>query len=49
MPLDFEQLIPSIPFILEGLKVTLKIVALSGVLGFTFGILLALCKISSIK
>ncbi|MCC5800283.1 amino acid ABC transporter permease [Rossellomorea vietnamensis] len=49
MPLDFEQLIPSIPFIMEGLKVTLKIVALAGVLGFLFGILLALCKISSIK
>ncbi|MBV6683715.1 amino acid ABC transporter permease [Rossellomorea sp. RS05] len=49
MPLDFAQLTPSIPFILEGLKVTLKIVAIAAVLGFIFGILLALLKISRIK
>ncbi|GLI84465.1 amino acid ABC transporter permease [Rossellomorea marisflavi] len=49
MPLDFAQLTPSIPFILEGLKVTLKIVAIAAVLGFLFGILLALLKISRIK
>lgn len=49
MPLDFAQLMPSISFILEGLKVTLKIVAIAAVLGFLFGILLALLKISRIK
>ncbi|MCA1054750.1 amino acid ABC transporter permease [Rossellomorea aquimaris] len=49
MKLDFAQLLPSIPFILEGLKVTLLIVGAAGVLGFLFGIILSLLKISSIK
>ncbi|WP_175991109.1 amino acid ABC transporter permease [Bacillus sp. Marseille-Q1617] len=49
MKLDFAQLLPSIPFILEGLKVTLMIVGASGILGFIFGIVLSLFKISSVK
>ncbi|XXM73815.1 amino acid ABC transporter permease [Lysinibacillus sphaericus] len=49
MNLDFAQLLPSIPFILEGLKVTLMIVGAAGILGFLFGIILSLFKISSVK
>ncbi|WP_251551295.1 amino acid ABC transporter permease [Neobacillus muris] len=49
MNLDFTQFIPSLPYILKGVIVTLKIVILAGVLGFIFGIILSLFKISSIK
>jgi arginine/lysine/histidine transport system permease protein len=49
MKLDFAQLLPSIPFILEGLKVTLMIVGAAGILGFLFGIILSLFKISPFK
>nr|WP_220129054.1 amino acid ABC transporter permease [Anoxybacillus calidus] len=47
--LNFSQFIPSIPFILEGVLVTLKIVALAALLGFALGIILALFKIGRIK
>jgi arginine/lysine/histidine transport system permease protein len=47
--LNFSQFVPSIPFILEGVLVTLKIVALAALLGFAFGIILALFKIGRIK
>ncbi|WP_181535484.1 ABC transporter permease subunit [[Anoxybacillus] calidus] len=49
MNLNFSQFIPSIPFILEGVLVTLKIVALAALLGFALGIILALFKIGRIK
>ncbi|MFD1736371.1 amino acid ABC transporter permease [Bacillus salitolerans] len=50
MNLDFSQnLVPSIPFILKGIWVTLGIVALAALLGFILGIILALCKISRVK
>ncbi len=49
MDLDFMQIIPSVPYILKGILVTLKIVIIAGVLGFVFGIILSLFKISSIK
>ncbi|MBO9129744.1 amino acid ABC transporter permease [Bacillus sp. 165] len=49
MNLDFSQIVPSMPYILVGLKVTLQIVAVSALLGFTLGTLLALLKISRIK
>ncbi|GHI01053.1 amino acid ABC transporter permease [Neobacillus kokaensis] len=49
MELDFMQFIPSLPYILKGILVTLKIVALAAVLGFVFGIILSLFKISNIK
>jgi arginine/lysine/histidine transport system permease protein len=49
MNLDFMQFIPSLPYILKGITVTLKIVILAGILGFIFGIILSLFKISSIK
>lgn len=45
--LDFERILPSIPYILGGVKVTLAFTAISLSLGFVFGALLALCKISS--
>ncbi|GLF81882.1 MULTISPECIES: amino acid ABC transporter permease [Bacillus] len=46
---DFKDVIPQMPFILEGLKVTLSIVLVSLLLGFILGILLTLCKISVFK
>ncbi|WP_316570036.1 amino acid ABC transporter permease [Neobacillus sp. YIM B06451] len=49
MELDFGQIVPSIPYILEGILVTLRIVLIAGILGFAFGIVLSLFKISSIK
>ncbi|AZU63245.1 amino acid ABC transporter permease [Neobacillus mesonae] len=49
MDLDFMQFIPSIPYILKGILVTLKIVVLAAVLGFVFGVILSLFKISKIK
>ncbi|AMM97818.1 amino acid ABC transporter permease [Bacillus pumilus] len=47
--LDFKDVIPQMPFILEGLKVTLSIVVVSLFLGFILGVLLTLCKISVFK
>jgi arginine/lysine/histidine transport system permease protein len=49
MNLDFAQFIPSMPYILKGIGVTLQIVLLAGLLGFALGIILALFKISSLK
>ncbi|MEH6979772.1 amino acid ABC transporter permease, partial [Bacillus pseudomycoides] len=39
----------SIPYILKGLEVTLKIVAVSALVGFILGTLLALCKIARVR
>ncbi|NWQ39922.1 amino acid ABC transporter permease [Bacillus sp. EB106-08-02-XG196] len=49
MNLDFGQFIPSMPYILEGIFVTLKIVILAGIIGFILGIILSLFKISKYK
>ena len=49
MNFDFSSVLPSLPFILEGIKVTLKIVSLAAILGFILGIILSLFKISTIK
>jgi arginine/lysine/histidine transport system permease protein len=49
MNLDFSSVLPSFPFILEGVKVTLEIAFLAGLLGFVMGIILSLFKISNIK
>jgi arginine/lysine/histidine transport system permease protein len=49
MNLDFSSVLPSFPFILEGIKVTLEIAFLAGLLGFVMGIILSLFKISNIK
>lgn len=46
MNLDFGQIVPYIPFILQGIKVTLLVTLLSVVLGFLWGSVLALIKIS---
>ena len=46
MRLDFSQLTPHIPFILEGIIVTLKFVSVSILIGLVLGTLLSLCKIS---
>ncbi|MCM3597116.1 amino acid ABC transporter permease [Metabacillus idriensis] len=49
MNLDFPAIAPSIPFILQGIPVTLKIVGLSALIGFILAVILALLKISRIK
>jgi polar amino acid transport system permease protein len=49
MNLDFPAIAPSIPFILQGIPVTLKIVGLSALIGFVLAVILALFKISRIK
>ncbi|MFD2044318.1 amino acid ABC transporter permease [Ornithinibacillus salinisoli] len=46
MNLDFSQIVPYIPFILEGIWATLKFVSVSIVVGLALGTLLALCKIT---
>ncbi|MBT2684450.1 amino acid ABC transporter permease [Bacillus sp. ISL-37] len=49
MNLDFTAILPSLPYILKGIGVTLKIVIVAGLLGFAFGIVLAIFKISKSK
>ncbi|SHS84604.1 polar amino acid ABC transporter inner membrane subunit [Mycobacteroides abscessus subsp. abscessus] len=49
MNLDFSQIVPYIPFILEGIWVTLQFVIISIIFGFILGTALALCKISKMK
>ncbi|CAM5787527.1 MULTISPECIES: amino acid ABC transporter permease [Brevibacillus] len=49
MSLDFAQIVPYIPFIVNGIKVTLQVTLLSVVFGFIWGSLLALIKISNIR
>ena len=46
---DFSSVVPSIPYILEGIGVTLQIVIFATIIGLVLGILLALCKIGTIK
>ncbi|GAA0442206.1 amino acid ABC transporter permease [Virgibacillus sp. AGTR] len=48
MNLDFSQIVPYIPFILEGIWATLKFVSVSIVIGFILGTVLSLCKITNI-
>jgi polar amino acid transport system permease protein len=47
--LDFSAITGSMDYILAGVKVTLQVVSLAGILGFIIGTLLALCKIGRIK
>lgn len=49
MNLDFSQIIPYIPFMLEGIWVTLKFVFFAIILGSILGTVLALFKIGSAK
>ena len=48
MHLDFEKIWPSIPYILEGIPVTLAYTGVSVCLGFIWGALLAFCKVGHI-
>jgi polar amino acid transport system permease protein len=48
MNLDFSQIVPYIPFMLEGIWVTLKFVSMSILVGFILGTILALCKITKL-
>jgi His/Glu/Gln/Arg/opine family amino acid ABC transporter permease subunit len=48
MLLDFERIWPSVPYILEGIPVTLAYTGVSVCLGFIWGTLLAFCKVSHI-
>lgn len=45
---DFSQIVPSIPYILKGIGVTIQIVLFATIIGLVLGILLALCKIGKI-
>ncbi|MEK3937623.1 amino acid ABC transporter permease [Sporosarcina sp. FSL W7-1349] len=49
MSLDFTQITSSIPYILQGIGVTLKIVGVAALIGFFLGTLLAICKIGKVK
>ncbi|MGM7681485.1 amino acid ABC transporter permease [Cytobacillus sp. Hm23] len=49
MDLDFGQIVPSMPFILKGIIVTLQIVISSAVIGFILGIIISLMKIGRLK
>ncbi|MFJ8235469.1 amino acid ABC transporter permease [Ureibacillus sp. NPDC094379] len=49
MMFDFTSVVPSIPYIIEGIGITLQIVISATIIGLLLGILLALCKIGSIK
>ncbi len=48
MDLDFDQIIPRIPFILRGVLVTLQFTLLSVIFGFAWGTVLSLLKISRV-
>lgn len=47
--LDFERIWPSIPYILDGVQVTLAYTGISLCLGFVWGTLLAFCKVGHLK
>lgn len=49
MDLDFAQIVPSIPFILDGIWVTLKFVTVSAIIGFILGVILSIFKISKLS
>ena len=47
--LSFAKIAPSIPYIVRGILVTLQFTAISAVLGFLWGVVLSLFKISTFK
>ncbi|MEK5061196.1 amino acid ABC transporter permease [Paenibacillus shunpengii] len=49
MDLQFDRIIPSLPYLLQGIGVTIKFSLLSILFGFIGGTVLSLLKISSIK
>jgi arginine/lysine/histidine transport system permease protein len=48
LSLDFTKILPSIPFILQGIWVTLRFTLLSAFFGFTWGTVLSLLKITGV-
>lgn len=49
MLLDFERIWPSVPYILEGVPVTLSFTGVSLLLGFIWGTMLAFCKVGHFR
>jgi arginine/lysine/histidine transport system permease protein len=49
MNLDFSQIVPSIPFMLNGIWVTLLFAFVSGIVGLILGTVLSIFKISQVK
>ncbi len=49
MHLQFQQILPDIPYLLFGILVTLKFTFLSAICGFVWGAILSLLKISKFK
>lgn len=47
--LDFSKVVPNIPFILQGVIVTLSFTLVSALIGFTWGTILSIFKISNFK
>lgn len=47
--LDFSRIVPNIPFILQGIWVTLAFTVVSAFIGFSWGTVLSIFKISNIK
>ena len=45
---NFDLVVPSIPYILQGIGVTLQIVFSAAIIGIILGVLLSLCKIGKI-
>lgn len=49
MEFDWSQIIPNLPFILDGLLLSLKITAIAVIFGIIWGTILAVMRLSSIK
>jgi His/Glu/Gln/Arg/opine family amino acid ABC transporter permease subunit len=47
--LDFSKIVPNIPFILQGIWVTLAFTLVSALIGFAWGTILSIFKISNFK
>jgi arginine/lysine/histidine transport system permease protein len=47
--LDFGKIVPNIPFILQGIGVTLAFTLVSALIGFAWGTILSIFKISNIR
>ncbi|NJR65419.1 MAG: amino acid ABC transporter permease [Leptolyngbyaceae cyanobacterium CRU_2_3] len=49
LTLDFSKIVPNVPFILQGIWVTLAFTLVSAIIGFSWGTVLSIFKISNIK
>jgi arginine/lysine/histidine transport system permease protein len=47
--LDFSRIVPDIPYLLQGIGVTLSFTLVSALIGFTWGTVLSIFKISAFK